>query len=65
VVTALDMLRVLWHRSGDRLERRLVGLTDAEFFWAPVEDAWTVKPDPTAPSGWTYDYEIPTRRRPR
>lgn len=55
----MDQLRALWHRSGDRLERRLGGLTDAEFFWAPAEGAWTVRPDPAAPSGWTYDYEVP------
>ena len=60
MVAAVDVLRTLWHRSGDRLELRLRGLTDAEFHWAPVDGAWSVEPDPGAPSGWTYDYEFPT-----
>ncbi len=30
---------------------RLEGLTDAEFFWEPVADCWSVRPDPGG--GWT------------
>ncbi len=40
-----------------RLRDRLQGLTDEEFFWQPVPDAWTVYED--RPGHWTYDYEIP------
>jgi hypothetical protein len=49
-------LLALWTRSADRLDRRLAGLEDSEFFWKPVADSWTVYP--TA-AGWTYDYEFP------
>lgn len=57
---AVAELAALWARSGDRLSTRLDGLTDAEFFWAPVPDAWTLRPDPDAPSGWQIDYDVPT-----
>lgn len=59
MITAAGLLRSQWSRSGDRLDLRLQGLTDAEFWWQPVPDSWTVKEDPAAPSGWTYDYEFP------
>jgi DinB superfamily len=48
-------LHLLWQRSAVRLERRLAGLTDAEYFWAPVSDAWNVH---RSDSGWTYPYEF-------
>lgn len=47
-------LLTLWRRSADRLQRRLAGLQDAEFFWLPVPDAWTIF---ESPGGWTYRYE--------
>jgi hypothetical protein len=53
-LAASDLL-TLWRRSAERLERRLAGLDDAEFFWAPVPDAWTVF---EGPHGWTYHYEF-------
>jgi DinB superfamily len=45
----------MWERADERLDRRLSGLTDAEYFWAPVPDAWTVYEGTT---GWTYDYDF-------
>jgi hypothetical protein len=57
-VVTVDVLSRLWLASGDRLAGRCNGLTDAEFFWTPVEGSWTVRPDPTASSGWGYDYEF-------
>lgn len=57
MVTAVGVLRSQWRRSGDRLERRLDGLTDAEYFWEPVPGCWNVKPDPDRPGRWTYEYE--------
>ncbi len=32
-----------WHWR-ERLRPRLIGLTDAEYFWEPVPDCWTVRP---------------------
>jgi hypothetical protein len=40
-----------------RLRARLEGLTDDEFFWQPVPDAWTIHQD--RPGHWTYHYAIP------
>jgi hypothetical protein len=40
-----------------RLRDRLEGLTDEEFFWQPVANAWTIYQD--RPGHWTYHYEIP------
>ena len=40
-----------------RLLDRLDGITDDEFFWKPVPDAWTIYQD--RPGHWTYNYEIP------
>lgn len=48
-------LLTLWRRSAERLERRLTGLSDTEFFWQPVPNAWTVF---ESPQGWTYQYEF-------
>lgn len=54
----VELLRRQWHGSGDRLERRLDGFTDAEFFWEPVPGCWTVRPE--SPSGrWAIDYDWP------
>ena len=54
---AVDLLRTSWEVSGLRLERRCDGLTDEEFFWSPVPDAWNIKPDPERPGRWTYEYD--------
>ena len=51
----MNDLLTLWRRSAERLQRRLDGLPDAEFFWLPVPDAWTVF---EGPEGWTYHYEF-------
>ena len=40
-----------------RLRARLDGLTEEEFFWQPVPDAWTIHED--RPGHWTYHYAIP------
>jgi hypothetical protein len=36
---------------------RLQGVTDEEYFWAPVPDCWTVFP--LSNGRWTYHYELP------
>jgi hypothetical protein len=54
-----ELLRRQWRDSGDRLERHLVGLTDAEYFWEPVPSCWTVRPKPAAPGHWEIDYDWP------
>ncbi|MBP3080847.1 MULTISPECIES: DinB family protein [Streptomyces] len=48
------------------LRPRLAGLTDAEYFWEPVEGCWNIRPAGTSPwpsaagSGdWTIDYAFP------
>jgi hypothetical protein len=43
-------------QSADRLEQRLVGLTDHEYFWEPASDAWNVYLDQDL-GRWTYPYE--------
>ena len=55
---AVDLLRTSWEASASRLERRCAGLTDQEYLWKPVEDAWSVRPDPDRPGRWTYDYDV-------
>lgn len=54
----VDMLRGWWRESGDRLDRRMEGLTDGEYFWEPVAGCWTVRPDVDRPGLWTYEYEF-------
>ena len=44
-------------RAYERLRGRLHGLTDAEFFWQPAPDSWTIWED--RPGHWTYHYAIP------
>ena len=56
---AAEVLRRQWQVSGERLEQRLAGLTDAEFFWAPAAPVWTVRPDPARPDRWQIDYDWP------
>lgn len=52
----VEILREQWASSCDRMATIVAGLTDAEFFWEPCADCWTVRPDPDDPSGWTMDY---------
>ncbi len=56
VASAVRLLRQQWERSCERLLRRLDGLADDEYLWEPVAGCWNVRPDPSAPSGWTVDY---------
>jgi hypothetical protein len=39
------------------LRSRLVGLTEAEMFWQPVPNCWTVHPDENG--RWVIDYALP------
>jgi DinB superfamily len=55
---AVGYLSQLWNASAQRLRDRCAGLTDEEFFWEPAPDCWNVRPDPNAPSGWSYEYEF-------
>ena len=48
-----------WQRSAGRLERRLDGLGDDEFFREPVAGCWNVRPDPGVPGRWEIDYPWP------
>jgi len=54
----VTLLGSLWHETGERLDRRLDGLSDEEFFWEPVDGCWNVREDASAPSGWAYEYEF-------
>ncbi len=52
-------------RARDRLAARLDGLTDAEFRWAPVPDAWSVRrrgeevtPDADGAADYVIDYDL-------
>ena len=45
------------------LRPRLDGLTDAEYFWEPVEGCWTLRRDRTAPTPSTCNG--PSRRHRR
>jgi hypothetical protein len=52
------VLRRAWELSADRLERRCVGLSDAELLWEPVPGAWNLIADPERPGEWTYPYDF-------
>jgi hypothetical protein len=41
-----------WDDAWERLDRRLAGLADDEYLWAPVADPWTVR---RTDDGWTAD----------
>ena len=58
VSLAAELLWTSWEGSALRLEQRCAELSDEEYLWKPVADAWTVKPDPAHPGRWTYDYEF-------
>ncbi|WP_330175347.1 DinB family protein [Streptomyces sp. NBC_01498] len=60
-------LREQWEfHWNHQLRARLEGLTDDEYFWSPVPDAWTVRPRDRADArmrfgggDFTMDYEFP------
>ncbi|MFI7637026.1 DinB family protein [Nonomuraea sp. NPDC049400] len=61
--TLREQLEFHWHHQ---LRDRLDGLTDDEYFWSPVPDAWSVRPrgSSTAPvqagaGDFTIDYAFP------
>ncbi|MGW5360955.1 DinB family protein [Actinopolymorpha pittospori] len=54
---AVQVLRSQWQQSAERLERRLDGLADDEYFWEPAPGAWNVYLDPER-GGWSYPYEF-------
>lgn len=54
----VELLRRAWASSADRLERRCIGLTNAELLWEPVPGSWGLMADPDHPSGWTYPYDF-------
>ncbi len=57
--TGFRLVRTLWTDAGERLLRRLDGLSEEEFFWEPADGCWTVRRDQEAPSGWQIDYDFP------
>ena len=59
---ATDILASQWRTSAERLEKRLAGLTNTEFFWEPVNDIWTVHP--WANGRATIDYDWPPPEPP-
>jgi hypothetical protein len=59
--TACDILADQWRGAAERLDRRLDGITDEEFFWAPVADVWTVH---RSAGGATIDYDWPPPKPP-
>jgi len=52
-----DVLLFTMDEAYARLRGRLERLTDEEFYWKPVAEAWSVHED--RPGHWTYDYAIP------
>jgi hypothetical protein len=52
-----DLLVAEMDETWQILRARLEGLTDEEFFWAPVPDCWTVHRD--AEGRWVVDYADP------
>jgi DinB superfamily len=64
MVSAADVLRRQWRASADRLDRRLGGVADAEFFWEPAGSCWTVRPDPSRAGRYVIDYEEPEPEPP-
>src|SRR5687767_14890789 len=53
---ASDVLRRQWQDSGDRLWRRLQGLTDPEEVWEPVTLVWTVRPHASESGRWEHAF---------
>jgi hypothetical protein len=53
----LELLAMTMEQGYTRLQSRLDGLLDDEFFWQPGPDCWTIYED--RPGHWTYHYAIP------
>jgi hypothetical protein len=53
----VELLKVQMMEAWDGLSRSLVGLTDKEFYWQPVEHSWTVWQDEQGK--WILDYAEP------
>lgn len=63
--SAVDQLERLYTGARTQLAARLDGLTDYEFFWAPVPDAWSVRrkgeqvtPNADGAEDWVIDYDL-------
>jgi hypothetical protein len=57
VRAAIELLANEMNHAYDVLRERIEGLTDDEYFWEPVPNAWTVYQDESG--RWTYHYELP------
>ena len=62
----MSVLRFQYRQACARLDRRLAGLTEEEFFWEPAPGAWTLhrreddRGVTTDGSGeWVFDYVLP------
>jgi hypothetical protein len=51
------LLAAAMNETYDRLQGRIKGLTDEEFFWEPAAGCWNIYED--RPGHWTYHYAIP------
>jgi hypothetical protein len=51
------LLAAAMNETYDRLQRRINGLTDEEFFWEPAAGCWNIYED--RPGHWTYHYATP------
>jgi hypothetical protein len=56
-VARRELLALTMEETYARLRDRLEGLTDEEFFWRAVPEAWTIFEDRSG--HWTYHYAIP------
>ena len=63
--TTRDILieQLEWHWT-NQLRPRLDGLTDDEYLWEPVADAWSVRPGADASDGGPGDLASPTAANP-
>jgi len=52
----LPLLLRGWDDAWERLDRRLIGLTDEEYLWEPVPGCWTVRAEG---GGWVADWADP------
>lgn len=57
VASTSEILMVEMDAAFENLSRVLRDVSDAEFFWEPVPDPWTVYLDQDGT--WTYQYEMP------
>lgn len=56
-MSRVELLITTMDQAYGRLQARVDGLTDDEFFWQPVPKSWTIYED--KPGHWTYHYAIP------